>query len=52
VADGPVLSAVNAAATFVALTAIDYTWDLYWPNTNASGVTFGTWASMSRLSTK
>jgi uncharacterized membrane protein len=53
-AAGTALSAINAAGSFVILTANDYGWDYYWPNTNvsANNANFGALASLSRNTVK
>jgi hypothetical protein len=53
-AAGTALSAINAAASFVILTANDYSWDYFWPNTNvaANSDNFHPLASLSRNTAK
>ena len=53
-AAGTALSAINAAGSFVILTANDYSWDYFWPNTNvsANNVKFGALTSLSRNTVK
>jgi len=53
-AAGSALSAINTAGSFVMLTANDYAWDYFWPNTNvkANNDSFEALNSVSRNTAK